>query len=104
MQRVTAFTENEEIYPFFFFSLCYKPGTAKKKKKKKKEREEREATWVRSVRSVRVDPASLFAPAVPASSSSTSSVDRRPRKVQWPARVSDDYRVNPVIVGIGAPR
>lgn len=36
MQLLTAFTENEEIYPFLF--LTYKPETAK--------REEREAKWV----------------------------------------------------------
>lgn len=37
MQHLTAFTENEEIYPFLFF-MTYKPETAK--------REEKEAKWV----------------------------------------------------------
>lgn len=43
MQRVTAFTENEEIYPFylfvvvavFFFNLSFKPGTTINKNRRR---------------------------------------------------------------------
>lgn len=68
MHQVTAFTENEEIYPFHLFvvvvifvDLSYKPGTTTTKKQSKKTEEEEEKVeaghvgW-RFVLSVRLDP------------------------------------------------